>query len=84
MLKIITITLLAFSLIGCASVKYQDPNGASFSYTRIGKTNIKGLEMTKDEKGVTGFAFKGLDADLGELGKVITEISEKFVVPKMP
>jgi uncharacterized protein YceK len=46
MKKSIMFAVAAIGLAGCASVRYETDSGNKLSYTRIGVSNLEGLELT--------------------------------------
>jgi uncharacterized protein YcfL len=63
MKKILLVVLLTFTLVGCASLTYQTPEGTKVTYRRL----LTGADMIKGQVGNATVEAKGqqqtLDAD---------------------
>lgn len=71
--------ILVLSLVGCSTVTYQTSQGEKFTYSRVGAMSIQGVEVEKNENGITKVSLKQVKSDAGELASALTSIAETAV-----
>lgn len=78
-----SLVLILLFLCGCASVSYENKE-EKFVYSRMGSQTLTGLEVQRGSEGLTKFKLKGNQADLGEIGQVMTDLAKEAAKAKSP
>ena len=66
--------LLIMSIIGCASITYQDKSGQKLTYSRLGSQSIKGLTVNQTVNGVI-LTIEASQSDTQALTSAVSSLS---------
>ncbi len=83
-MKIICVLVLGvLCFMGCASVKYVNPETKEeFKYSRLGWMKINGFSASIDKNGTKNINLESSEGTSGDLGKALINITE--VIKNIP
>ena len=65
--------VLLISLAGCASITYENGD-ERIKYSRTGSMNLNGMNLTRNQNGITGLNVTNSSGDMGQLADVLNRI----------